>query len=1740
LVIEGATSVAALSATDADGGALTFSIISGDDQSLFLMTPAGVLSFNTAPDFEAPGDSDTDNAYLLTVQVSDGALSDSQSLIVTVTDAFEGRVVDAPMSGAAVFIDLNGNSLLDADEPNGTTDANGYFKFDLFTPVAGIVPKIISKGGTDTKTAKALPNLALVSDVPADLSQAANVTPLTTVLSSVDTPEEKAQVLAALGISGTPEELLTTDGWAEAEAGDEDAKAAQRVNQQLGLLLQTATTLSDDGDADTDVSVALAQSVAKQVSTMAQAQGSVDLTASASIQSVLTQAAAEATPNVFIETSIIAAVASSVANVNTIVADPTLDPVSDLAQEIAESAQVNLQTSVAKVVSGEVDANDFFEDTSSTALFVNVVFAADAPDNDNDGVPDLLDSDDDGDGVADTNDAFPLDKTETLDTDADGTGNNADDDDDDDGVADTSDAFPLDKTETLDTDADGTGNHADTDDDGDGVADTADAFPLDNTETLDTDTDGTGNNADTDDDGDGVADTSDVFPLNKTETLDTDADGTGNHADTDDDGDGVADTNDAFPLDNTETLDTDADGTGNNADTDDDGDGVADTSDVFPLNKTEILDTDADGIGNNADTDDDGDGVADTNDAFPLDNTETLDTDADGTGNNADTDDDDDGVADTSDAFPLDKTETLDTDADGTGNNADTDDDNDGVADTSDAFPLDKTETLDTDADGTGNNADTDDDNDGVTDTSDAFPLDKTETLDTDADGTGNNADTDDDDDGVADTSDAFPLDSTETLDTDLDGTGNNTDTDDDGDGVDDTRDTNALDSSLTPPTAVLTLDVSEGPSPLLVSVNASSSIAGFGDDTIASYTWNFGDGDSSTEEVTSHIYTQVGSFEIALTLTNSDGFAHTATQTVTTSLVTDPLVIEGTILVSSSVTVDSDVNDSSSSPVSNNTIATAQFVTNPVTIGGFANEAGTGPNFDSLANLTTSGDEFDAYRINALGGEVINLRIATRGEGDLDLLLYDVDGQLIDFSVSATDNESIAIPAVAATYNIVVESFSGYSNYVLSVGRDPAIASLSNANASTAVFIGDLVVKPKNDHQTPSMLAQANRVIGAQASARASTRLYQFGDNITEMLTPRIRTRMLSSMATRGPSVTELKLATMLAAKQLNRQDGVEYAEPNYRLTTKIEPNDEFYVRQWHYRKLNLPAAWDKTTGSANVKIAVLDTGIVANHPDLQSRLSADSYDFISSVSNGGDGDGVDSDARDPGDGQDNAACSTSTSRSSSFHGTHVAGTIGASTNNNIGTAGIAWAGEIMNLRVLGCEGGSTFDIAQALLYAAGIENALGINPTKTADVANLSLGGGSPSNVMTNAVQAARAAGLIIVAAAGNDGNSTLSYPASYDGVISVAATDLSDRRAFYSQFNARVDIAAPGGDTSTDLDADGFPDGVLSTLASREGRTQIDYRYGFKIGTSMATPHVAGIVALMKSVNPALTPALLDQLLSSGAITVDLGASGRDDDFGHGRIDALLAVEAARQIADGTIPITDTPALGVNPGRVSFGATLTERNITLFNAGTGDLSIAAFTPSSSRITVTPPSDSAGVGAYTLTLNREGATAGQYMESISIASNGGNSTVNVQYEIPSINQQIAGSVGELYVFLIDRNSGEITVQQYQPNAGQYEYRFTRVDPGVYFIIAGSDPDNDGFVGGSGEALGIYPTEDGQLLVIANKSFENLDFNVTYEIPLEAASATQRKSATKDTQPTCQSSAENGNSLSCIRLISP
>jgi hypothetical protein len=427
-LLEGGTAVATLSASDAEGDALTFSIIGGEDEDAFSVTRRdGALSFLTAPDFESPGDVGTDNVYRVTVQVSDGSLSDSQTVVVTINNAFEGRVVDAPVSGASVFIDLNANNVPDAGEPAGTTDANGFFNVNTFDLPSGSVAKVVSKGGTDIITGRELPDLALISDIPEDLTKPANVTPLTTVLASVDTAEAKAALLKAMGITGTAESLLTTDGWKAASDGDVDAMEAQRVNQQLGVLLQTAATVAKSNGATTDVAVVLAKSVATQLSVAAVSEAGLDLASSAGLESILSQALTAALPSASFDAETVAAVAQSVATVNGVISDSSLDPLSDAASEILKMSQETLQASVTDVISGTVTVTQFNEKTKAADLLSSVLTTITIVDTDGDGVPNILDEDDDNDSVFDRFDAFPLNADESKDTDGDGIGDNEDD-----------------------------------------------------------------------------------------------------------------------------------------------------------------------------------------------------------------------------------------------------------------------------------------------------------------------------------------------------------------------------------------------------------------------------------------------------------------------------------------------------------------------------------------------------------------------------------------------------------------------------------------------------------------------------------------------------------------------------------------------------------------------------------------------------------------------------------------------------------------------------------------------------------------------------------------------------------------------------------------------------------------------------------------------------------------------------------------------------------------------------------------------------------------------------------------------------------------------------------------------------------------------------------------------------------------------------------------------------------------
>lgn len=323
-----------------------------------------------------------------------------------------------------------------------------------------------------------------------------------------------------------------------------------------------------------------------------------------------------------------------------------------------------------------------------------------------------------------------------------------------------------------------------------------------------------------------------------------------------------------------------------------------------------------------------------------------------------------------------------------------------------------------------------------------------------------------------------------------------------------------------------------------------------------------------------------------------------------------------------------------------------------------------------------------------------------------------------------------------------------------------------------------------------------------------------------------------------------------------------ISSAEPNATISvlSTVHPNDEFYAQQWHYPLIRLPQAWSVTRGSRSIRIAVVDTGIKADHPDLASKLDHKyGYNFVQ-----GNGDFNDTYG----------------------HGTHVAGTIGAVTNNGLGVAGVMWDVEILPVKVMELgRGGDAWTLAQGLLYAAGLLD----NPRNPypADVINVSLG--AETNKQMSPVQNAierilRETDCIVVAAGGNRG--TVHYPAAYPGVVAVAAVDYNyphmPKRAPYSSQGPELTVAAPGGNVQADTDGSGQVDGVLSTSVKDAG-------YQYMDGTSMAAPHVSGVIGLMLAAG--IPPQRVVDVLK--ATSMPLGPKEFSEDYGYGLINAYWAV-------------------------------------------------------------------------------------------------------------------------------------------------------------------------------------------------------------------------------------------------------
>ena len=802
---------------------------------------------------------------------------------------------------------------------------------------------------------------------------------------------------------------------------------------------------------------------------------------------------------------------------------------------------------------------------------------------------------------------------------------------------------------------------------------------------------------------------------------------------------------------------------------------------------------------------------------------------------------------------------------------------------------------------------------------------------------------------------------------------------------------------------------------------------------------------------------------------------------------------ISGTVRPAAGAAIDNDVNDPAALYQPNDTIADAQPIPNPVTLGGYANQPGSGPSGRSQS----VGDQMDFYRVNLLAGQALNLFIASDGlRNDLDLGLYDLAGTLLDASVSQSRVESLTVET-SGDYLVVVQADRGASNYVLTIGQSLATTG-EGMRLSDRFVLGEAVVQFQDSatlaaHGTLAHARTLNLTAQSLGEKAERSRLVDFDDypKLLQSTTaaPCIPSVLPDSSATASADL-ELRLQTLCMVKNLHLDLAIENASPNYLRATQFVPNDPLYSFQWHYPQMSLPPAWDLTTG-ADVIVAVIDTGIVLSHPDLQGQWVA-GYDFIKDPGNALDGDGIDPDPTDNGD-------QSNPDGSSSFHGTHVAGTVAAATNNRVGVAGVAFGAKVMPLRAVGRFGGSLYDIEQAVRYAAGLPNDSGTVPPRRADVINLSLGSTGSAASEQATLDQARAAGVIVVAAAGNSGTKTRFYPAAYSGVIAVSAVTLSKTLAPYSSFGSWIDVAAPGGSTATDLNGDGKPDGVLSTVATDAGGTLAN-DYVIWQGTSMATPHVAGVAALMKARAPNLTPQQFDNLLASGALTEDIGVTGRDDQFGYGLLNAYQAVAAVSEQ-----PVDPTPILAVSPSALNFGTVLNSQTLVVLNGGTGNLTVNPPTEDSGGwLNVKPMQiDANGLGIYTVSVNREVLADGVYSATLTLASSA--NTIQIKAIVQVANHLSAGAMGYQYVLLTDTDTGAtvanaaVTLQV----DGSYRYTFSDILVGTYEIFAGSDSNNNFLICEAGETCGAYLTTDKPVQIRVDGDQSGLDFVSGYTVNL-------------------------------------
>lgn len=377
------------------------------------------------------------------------------------------------------------------------------------------------------------------------------------------------------------------------------------------------------------------------------------------------------------------------------------------------------------------------------------------------------------------------------------------------------------------------------------------------------------------------------------------------------------------------------------------------------------------------------------------------------------------------------------------------------------------------------------------------------------------------------------------------------------------------------------------------------------------------------------------------------------------------PYSIGGTIIAAGNSMVDSDINDPNAAYQSNDTLQTAQIIGNPVNLGGYLNIANKGEAGRSYA----AGDINDYFHAELLTGQVITLIMSENPlvnlqVNNLDLYMYNSEKTLISASIGTSSIEQYTILS-NGQYYINVSASEGASNYTLTTGLTN-LSQISPLSSESLFVDSEVIVKFKSStHNNASALARSYGLNSHANNHAQRAMLWQLSIQATNRSATLQKlgvTKLTKRLTSASPSL-QRKLQTLEMIKALRADPNIEYAEPSYIVQAYATPNDIYYDRQWHYPLINLENAWNEGPGTIDETIvAVIDSGILPSHPDLINQQASTGYDFISSADYSGDNDGLDSDPTDESDGESFYI----------FHGTHVAGTIAAQTNNNLGVAGV------------------------------------------------------------------------------------------------------------------------------------------------------------------------------------------------------------------------------------------------------------------------------------------------------------------------------------------------------------------------------------------------------------------------------------------------------------------------------------